>query len=143
MKRVTITPRADWEKKVEEIGLIYHHTEGRPYWNESAYYSFRSSEIDRIELATNELHEMCLQAAQLIIDNNRFKELAIPDAAIPAIKQAWEDEPPALYGRFDLAYDGDQLETARIQRRYADRSARSLGGSMALAARTVSQARPV
>ena len=110
MKRVTIAPRTDWEKKVEAIGLIYHHTEGRPYWNESAYYSFRASEIDRIELATNELQEMCLQAAQHIIDNNRFKELTIPDAAIPIIKQAWEDEPPALYGRFDLAYDGDQLK---------------------------------
>ena len=110
MKRITITPRADWQKKVEEIGLIYHHTEGRPYWNESAYYSFTSAEIDRIELATNELHEMCLKTAQHIIDNNRFNELSIPDAAIPVIKQAWENEPPALYGRFDLAYDGDQLK---------------------------------
>ena len=85
MKRVAITPRSDWEKKVEEIGLIYHHTEGRPYWNEAAYYSFRASEIDRIELATNELHEICSQAAQHIIDHDRFKELAIPDAAIPII----------------------------------------------------------
>ena len=110
MKRITITPRADWQKKVEEIGLIYHHTEGRPYWNESAYYSFTSAEIDRIELATNELHEMCLKTAQHIIDNNRFNELSIPDAAIPVIKQAWENEPPALYGRFDLAYDGEQLK---------------------------------
>ncbi len=80
MKRVAIKPRADWEKKVEQIGLIYHHTEDHAYWNESAYYSFRSTEIDRIELATNELHE------------------------------AWEDEPPAIYGRFDLAYDGEQLK---------------------------------
>jgi glutathionylspermidine synthase len=110
MKRVTATPRADWEKKVEEIGLIYHHTEGRPYWNEAAYYLFRSSEIDRIEVATNELHQMCLTAAQHIIDRNRFRELSIPDTAIPAIKQSWEDEPPAIYGRFDLAYDGEQLK---------------------------------
>ena len=110
MKRITITPRADWQKKVEEVGLIYHHTEGRPYWNEAAYYSFTAAEIDRIELATNELHEMCLKAVQHIIDNNRFKELSIPDAAIPVIKQAWENEPPALYGRFDLAYDGEQLK---------------------------------
>jgi len=110
MKRVTINPRTDWEKKVEAVGLIYHHTEGRPYWNEAAYYSFRSSEIERIESTTNELHEMCLQAAQHIIDHNRFKELAIPDAAITTIKQSWEDEPPAFYGRFDLAYDGDQLK---------------------------------
>lgn len=110
MKRVTIKPRPDWEKKVETVGLIYHHTEGRPYWNESAYYSFRAPEIDRIESATNELHEMCLKAAQHIIDNNRFTELAISEAAIPIIKQAWEDEPPALYGRFDLAYDGEELK---------------------------------
>ncbi len=110
MKRVSINPRADWQRKVEEIGLIYHHTEGRPYWNEAAHYSFRSSEIERIELAANELREMCLQAAQHIIDHNRFKELAIPDATIPAIKQAWEDEPPALYGRFDFADNGDQLK---------------------------------
>jgi glutathionylspermidine synthase len=110
MKRVTIKPRPDWEKKVETVGLIYHHTEGRPYWNESAYYSFRAPEIERFESATNELHEMCLKAAQHIIDNNRFTELAIPEAAIPIIKQAWEDEPPALYGRFDLAYDGEQLK---------------------------------
>ena len=110
MKRIAVKPRADWEKKVEEVGLIYHHTEDRAYWNESAYYSFRSKEIDRIEAAANELHDMCLQAAQHIIDNNRFKELAIPDAAVPVIKQAWEDEPPAIYGRFDLAYDGEHLK---------------------------------
>ncbi len=110
MKRVVVSPRQDWEKKVEEIGHVYHHTQGQPYWNESAYYAFRSAEIDRIELATNGLHEMCLKAAQHVIDNDRFKDLRIPAAAIPAIKQAWEDEPPAIYGRFDLAYDGENLK---------------------------------
>jgi len=110
MKRITVSPRRDWEKKVEEIGLIYHHTEGRPYWNESAYYAFSPKEIERIELATNEIHEMCLKAAQYVIDNDRFKDLRIPDAAIPVIKQAWEDEPPAIYGRFDFAYDGERLK---------------------------------
>ena len=86
MKRIVINPRADWEQKVEQVGLIYHHTEDRTSWNESAYYSFRSEEIDRIEAATNKLHEMCLQAAQHIIDNNRFNELAIPDVAVSIIK---------------------------------------------------------
>ena len=110
MKRLTIKPRPEWEKKVEEVGLIYHHTEGRPYWNESAYYSFSSPEIDRIEAATNELQEMCLKAGQHVIDNNRFNELSIPDVAIPVIKHAWENEPPAIYGRFDLAYDDQELK---------------------------------
>src|SRR5581483_3834533 len=110
MKRITIAPRADWEKKVEEIGLISHHTEGEPYWYESAYYSFRSAEIDHIELATNELHDMCLKAAQHIIDHVRFAELSIPEQAIPVIKHAWDKVPPALYGRFDLAFDGEHLK---------------------------------
>lgn len=110
MKRVAIAARPDWQQKVDELGLIYHHTGDQPYWNESAYYSFGSAEIDRIEAATNELHDMCLQTAQHIIDKNRFGELAIPSEAVPIIKQAWEDEPPALYGRFDLAYDGEQLK---------------------------------
>jgi len=117
MKRITIAPRPDWEKTVEEIGLIYHHTEGQPYWNESAYYSFRSAEIDRMELATNELHDMCLKAAQHIIEHNRFAELGIPVPAISVIKQAWEDEPPALYGRFDLKlleYNAD-IPTALLE----------------------------
>jgi glutathionylspermidine synthase len=106
MKRVSLSPRKNWEKKVEEIGLIYHHTQGHPYWNEFAFYEFTATEIEVLERATNELHEMCLRAAQHVIDYNRFKELQIPDFAIPVIKQAWEDEPPAIYGRLDLAYDG-------------------------------------
>ncbi len=32
--------------------------------------------------------------------------LGIPQTAEKAIRAAWEDEPPALYGRMDLAYDG-------------------------------------
>ena len=108
MKRHPISPRPDWQKKVEEVGLVYHTPDrpDAPYWNESAYYEFTSAEVDVIEAATNTLHEMCLKAAQHVIDNHRFKDLAIPEAAIPAIKKAWEEEPPAIYGRFDLAYDG-------------------------------------
>jgi len=138
MKRIAVKPRADWEKKVEEVGLIYHHTEDRAYWNESAYYSFRSKEIDRIEAAANELHDMCLQAAQHIIDNNRFKELAIPDAAVPVIKQAWEDEPPAIYGRFDLAYDGEHLKLLEYNADTAHRIARSFSRTVVLAPRALS-----
>lgn len=110
MRRHAVEPRADWRPKVEALGLVYHHTDDRPYWNESAYYAFRPEEIDRIDSATQELHEMCLRAAQHIIDHDRFSSLAIPAAAIPAITHAWETEPPSLYGRFDFAYDDQQLK---------------------------------
>ena len=49
---------------------------------------------------------MCLAAAQHVIDNQRYAELAIPPEAIPLIEWAWNQEPPALYGRFDISWAG-------------------------------------
>jgi glutathionylspermidine synthase len=66
--------------------------------------------VDRLEAATGRLQDMCLAAGQFIIDNNRWADLKIPLEAIAAIKKTWNDEPPALYGRFDLAYDGKQIK---------------------------------
>ena len=106
MHRLLARPRPDWEKTVEGQGLIYHHTQGGIYWNESAYYAFSSGEVDELEAATNELQRISLEAGQHIIDQKRFKEFGIPDAAVSAIVSAWNAEPPAIYGRFDLAYDG-------------------------------------
>jgi glutathionylspermidine synthase len=106
MIRYEINPRADWEKKVEESGLIFHRTAGRPYWNESAYYRLSAKQVDDLEASTNELQKMCLAAGQHIIDNRRYAELGIPASAVPLIEWAWDVGPPAIYGRMDLAYDG-------------------------------------
>ena len=70
------------------------------------HYQFTARQIDELEGATNELHARCLDAAQHVIDGDRFAEFGIPPFAVPAIKWAWNAEPPAIYGRFDLAYDG-------------------------------------
>jgi glutathionylspermidine synthase len=106
MRRVTSTPRKDWTTTVESQGLIYHHTAGGVYWDESAFYQFSAAEVDTLEAATNELQRLCLEAGQHIIDHDLFRRLAIPDRAVDAIRWAWQNEPPAIYGRFDLAYDG-------------------------------------
>ena len=106
MQRLSITPRTDWKQKVEELGLLYHSTMGSLYWNESAAYRFSTREVEVLEAATNELHEICLEAVQHVIDQERFSELGIPPIAVPAIIRTWDEEPPSLYGRFDLAFDG-------------------------------------
>ena len=49
---------------------------------------------------------MALVAAQRIIDTKSYATLGIPNSAVPLIEHSWEGEPPSLYGRFDLAYDG-------------------------------------
>lgn len=106
MRRIRIQPRSDWQRRVEEVGLSFHHTAEGLYWDESGCYEFSAREVDVLEQATNGLQQMCLDAVQHVIDRNRFEELAIPSIAIPLIRETWETEPPSIYGRFDLSYDG-------------------------------------
>ena len=108
MQRVSITPRADWQRRVEEIGLTYHTHESGPYWDESAYYELASREVDELEAAGNVLHELCIKAAEAVIDQGWWDRLAIPRAAVPVILDSWEKDEFSLYGRLDLAYDGLQ-----------------------------------
>ena len=110
MRRSTRTPRPGWQETVESYGLIYHSPNGNRYWDESAFYEFTSFEIDKIEAATNQLQEMFLAAGQHVIDKNRFAELHIPPHAERLIRVTWESEPPAIYGRMDLAYDGGEIK---------------------------------
>jgi glutathionylspermidine synthase len=107
VRRDPRVPRADWQARVESVGLP-HHTgaDGTPYWDESACYTLSAAEVDELEAATAELHRICLEAAAHVIDRGRWAELAIPPAAVPLVEQSWREEEPTLYGRFDLAYDG-------------------------------------
>lgn len=109
MKRLSITPRNNWQKIVEDQGFLFHTLDDVPYWDETACYKFNREQIDTIEAATAELHEMFIGAAQHIVDTNKFNLLGIPEAIIPLIKKAWNNSDSgfwSLYGRFDLAYDG-------------------------------------
>lgn len=107
MQRLPTTPRPDWRKAVEDLGLTWHtHDDGSLYWDESACYAFTSDEVDMLEEATNNLHQLCLQAVEHVIANNRFNDLGIPTMAVPLITRSWRERAPSLYGRFDLAYDG-------------------------------------
>jgi len=113
MQRLSLTPRDNWQQKVESQGLTFHTLEnGTPYWDESAAYQFTAAEIDTLEAAGYTLQEMCLAAAQHIIDEKRYAELDIPEIAVEAIEWAWNNEPPAIYGRFDVSWAGAQSGTS-------------------------------
>ncbi len=109
MKRIALAPRSDWQTKVEAAGLTFHSPAGLPYpyWEESAAYEFTASEVDTLEAAGNTMQAMCLAAAQHVIDHQRYAELEIPAEAVPVIELAWNQEPPALYGRFDFSWAGE------------------------------------
>lgn len=106
MRRVTAPPRLNWRRDVEELGFTYHTIDGDLYWDEGGWYEFSLVEIEEIEAATNTLHEMCLQAVQVVLDDDRFDEFRIPPAFRDWIRASWDNDEPTVYGRFDLAYDG-------------------------------------
>ena len=106
MLRQARAPRADYQEKVERLGLSFHTLNGKPYWNEAAEYRFESAEIAHLESVTNELHTMCLAVVERVVETRDFARLGIPTEAHEIIVQAWEADPPAIYGRFDFSYDG-------------------------------------
>jgi glutathionylspermidine synthase len=109
MQRIKIQPRNNWQKAVENLGFGFHTTDVA-YWDESAYYSFDKQEIENIEKATAALWEMCLAAVQHVIDNNVYSKFHIPANFIPYIEKTWNEDHPAIYGRFDLCYKNGKIK---------------------------------
>lgn len=109
MKRNTITPRNNWQQAVEKIGFGFHTT-NVPYWDESVYYTFEMAEILQIENATANLWHMCLEAVQYVIDKKLYSRFNIPDHIIPEIEKSWNEDHPAIYGRFDLCYKNGEIK---------------------------------
>lgn len=107
MKRISSQPRPDWQQRVEDLGLVYHTADDRqPYWNESAYYLFDEREIEELEKATYALNDMCLEAVEHVVSGRHFDPFRIPEQFRQWITTSWETEEHTMYGRFDLAYDG-------------------------------------
>jgi len=106
MRRETRQPRANWRSRCEEAGFFFHSM-GGTYWDESACYSFSSSQIDLLESATAEMHHLCLQAVKEVVNSRRFGEFAIPEAFQELVAQSWTRGEPTLFGRFDFSWDGE------------------------------------
>jgi glutathionylspermidine synthase len=106
MQRETRTPRARWRERCEEAGFHFHSM-GGTYWDETACYRFSADEVDRLEAAAAELHQLCLQAADAVVRERRFAEFAIPQPFHELVAQSWARREPTLYGRFDFSWDGE------------------------------------
>ena len=109
MQRIKITPRNNWQTAVENLGFGFHSTDV-PYWDETAYYSLESYEIDDLEKATAELYEMCIAAVQHVIDYKKYDLFKIPKWIIPYLEDSWNNDEPALYGRMDLCYKNGEIK---------------------------------
>lgn len=110
MRRERLTPRENWQSRLEEAGCYFHTIDGKPYWTEDAAYVFDASEIDAIETATQNLHEMCLDVAAAEISKGDFEGYGFPDEVKQLVTESWRRHDAHLFGRFDLGYDGKQLK---------------------------------
>ena len=110
MRRLTVTPREKWQKRVEKVGLTFHTlADGSPYWDESAYWQFppgRSTGLRQLPLRFSSWRSPRATRFSNRVDWRRweFRKRRCGHS------RAWNSEPPALYGRLDLAYDGNTIK---------------------------------
>ena len=105
MDRQNVAPRPGWRAKCEAVGFRFHSEDG-VYWDESACYRFTPAEVDTLEAATAELHQMCLCAVERAVAEQQFDRFALSPAAARYASESWRRRDPSLFGRFDLRYDG-------------------------------------
>jgi glutathionylspermidine synthase len=108
MKRVSITPRKDWQQKISEHGFLYYDLEG--YYTEDCAYEFSLAEIEALEMASAKIFDMCLSVVEHVISHELWDEFFIPRQYAELIKWSWENDKPSFYGRFDLAYRDGQIK---------------------------------
>ncbi|WP_137129484.1 glutathionylspermidine synthase family protein [Rhizobium sp. FY34] len=109
MRRISIPPRRDWREKANAVGFSFHEMYGEPYWVDDAAYCFELAEVeDEIEGPSQELHEMCLDlVGDIVRSEEALDRLAISGEIQDIVRRSWERHDRHLYGRFDLAYDGN------------------------------------
>lgn len=113
MQRLSIEARKDWLPQLTSEGVLWTTTEEGPYWTEALkqpkYYSFTRFEQEQLEQAANEIHEMCLETMEWLIEQATdaqryeiFEMFNIPEEARPEIIRSWVDDEWGMYGRFDF-----------------------------------------
>ncbi|WP_116114018.1 glutathionylspermidine synthase family protein [Austwickia chelonae] len=110
MQRQRVSPRPRWRERVQAQGMVYSTTTlpgggEAPYWYEEACYVLSEDEVDVLESATQRLHEMSVEAAHFLA-SGAMGDLGLPAGSLPRAAASLAADPPSLYGRFDLRFDG-------------------------------------
>ena len=108
MKRVSISPRPDWERKIIDKGFMFYNYDS--YYNERHAYEFTASEIALLESATADLFGMCLEVTDYVVKHKLWDEFFIPREFADLIEWSWKEDQPSFYGRFDLAFNNGQVK---------------------------------
>ncbi|MCQ0971386.1 glutathionylspermidine synthase family protein [Paracoccus sp. TK19116] len=109
MERRDLPERPGWRDEAERLGFTFADMHGQPYWDETSAYVFTLAEIEeRIEDPATELHALVREAVDRIVaDESLMDRMGIPAGFRDLVAQSWRAGEPELYGRMDLAYDGE------------------------------------
>ncbi len=108
MKRIPIQPRKDWIQKIEAQGFLFYDLDN--YYNETAAYEFSAAEINAIEAATAQIHDMCMEAVAYIIKNKLWSRMFMKPYFAELIEKSWKEDACSFYGRLDLAYNNGNIK---------------------------------
>ena len=103
------------ERIMEEIGLTWHTDADGSSYIDRQLVQVSETEAEAYYRAANTLYDMYVEAAQHVIDEQRYIELGIPANLVKLIEDSWERDDLHLYGRFDLAGGLDGLPIKLIE----------------------------
>ena len=115
IRRKKHEPLQEKQGLFEKIGFnFYNHTGikwssmyAQDYFNDEASYEFEPQAIKQITEATYELHNLCLETVNDVVQSEELMDLfEIPDNLRVSIKESWKNKESDLLGRFDFLYDG-------------------------------------
>lgn len=114
MKRETLPSRENWQERCTEVGFDYFDlpsSDGSMYWSDDVAYHFTTAEVDSLDDATLELHQMSMEFVNQTVSSGDYPaQFGLTQANIELIEASWKNKEPSLFGRFDLAYDGQHIK---------------------------------
>ena len=114
MKRKTFPTRPNWVEECKRVGFDYcdlPSSDGSWYWSEGVAYEFTLAQVDHLDDSTNELHAMCMElVGELVTRGDYHPAYGFSDGTKSLIQSSWQRGDKHLYGRFDLAYDGQSIK---------------------------------
>lgn len=77
------------------------------YWNDEAAYELTPEAAEKLRLATEELHAMCLEAVDIVVASDDLLTLfEIPPNMWEEVRRSWRARERDFLGRFDFMWDG-------------------------------------
>ncbi len=120
MQRTHFAKRPNYEQRLKDIGFEHFSLpsgpEKAPYWQEGVCYVFKEAEIDRIEEATQTLHDMSVEMVRQMVGSGDYPDyFHLSDLEKSLIEQSWKRGDKSLLGRFDLAYNAKTSEIKMLE----------------------------